>query len=174
MKKIGIILLVLTLCLTGCGTQETFETVNDIISDEAVAVCQQFVVKLPDEAAAPTFHDDSGGELYVCRDYTISKQILTGGDLEKTIRTLTGKSPEELQIMKTRQDTCDRYDFVWTAAGEDGLQLGRACILDDGSYHYTLSTLTQENAAGALEKTFSDMYDSCRLISPDVNLHTGS
>ena len=172
--KIVVIILMLTLCLTGCGAQETFETVNDIIPVEPVAACQQFVVKLPEEAAAPTFQDDSGAELYVCQNYTISKQILPGGDLEKTIRTLTGKSSEELQVMKTMQQTYDRYDFVWTAAGEDGLQLGRACVLDDGNYHYTLSTLTRENASGDLQKTFSDMYDSCRLISPEVNLHTGS
>ena len=90
------------------------------------------------------------------------------------VKTLTGKPSEELQIIKTVHDTHDRYDFVWTAAGEEGLQLGRACILDDGNYHYTLSTLAQEQASGALQKTFSDMYDSCKLISPEVNLRTGS
>ena len=172
--KIILIALVLSLCLTGCGTQETFEIVEDPPVVEPVAVYQQFVVRLPEEAAAPTFQNDTGAELYVCQDYTISKQTFGGGDLEKTIKTLTGKAPEELQVIKTIQNTYDRYDFVWTAAGEEGLQLGRACILDDGNYHYTLSTLAQEAASGSLRKTFSDMYDSCRLISPDVNLHTGS
>ena len=172
--KIILITLVLMLCLTGCGTQETFEVVEDVTIAEPVAAYQQFVVRMPDEAAAPTFQDDTGAELYVCQDYTISKQTFDGGDLEKTIKTLTGKPSEELQVIKTTRNTYDRYDFVWTAAGEEGLQLGRACILDDGSYHYTLSTLAQENVSGSLRKTFSDMYDSCRLISPDVNLSTGS
>lgn len=172
--KIILIALVLALFLTGCGTQETFEIVEDPPALEPVAVYQQFMVRLPDEAAAPTFQDDTGAELYVCQGYTISKQTFDGGDLEKTIKTLTGKSSDELQVIKTIQNTYDRYDFVWTAAGEEGLQLGRACILDDGNYHYTVSTLAQENVSGSLQKTFSDMYDSCRLISPDVNLHTGS
>lgn len=172
--KIILTTLVLALCLTGCGTQETFEQVEDVQMIEPVAAYQQFVVRLPDDAAAPTFQDDTGAELYVCQGYTISKQTFDGGDLENTIKTLTGKSSEELQIIKTVQDNHDRYDFVWTAAGEDGLQLGRACILDDGNYHYTLSTLAQEQVSGALQKTFSDMYDSCKLISPDVNLYTGS
>ena len=172
--KIILTTLVLALCLTGCGTQETFEQVEDVQMIEPVAAYQQFVVRLPDDAAAPTFQDDTGAELYVCQGYTISKQTFDGGDLENTIKTLTGKSSEELQIIKTTHDTHDRYDFVWTSAGEDGLQLGRACILDDGNYHYTLSTLAQEQVSGALQKTFSGMYDSCKLISPDVNLHTGS
>ena len=173
MRKILVILLMVVL-LTGCREQETFETVDDMIPVQPVASPQQFFVSLPDEAAAPTFQDESGGELYVCQGYTISKQILESGDLEKTVQTLSGCPKEELQILKTVWSEYDRYDFVWTAAGEDGLQLGRACVLDDGNYHYTLSTLTRENASGDLQKTFSDMYDSCRLISPEVNLHTGS
>lgn len=173
MKKV-LVVLTLALCLAGCGAQETFETVQDMVQEEPATVCQQFVVKLPEEAAAPTFQDDGGAELYVCQDYTISKQTLPGGDLERTVRTLTGKTTEELQLIQTKQQTYDRYDFVWTAAGEAGLQLGRACILDDGNYHYALSTLTRESASADLRETFSQMYDSCRLIAPDVNLSTGS
>lgn len=172
--KVILFTLMLALCLTGCAAEETFEVLEDTVIAEPVAACQQFVVRLPDDTAAPTFQDDTGAELYVCQGYTISKQTFDGGDLEKTIKTLTGKSSEELQIIKTAHDTHERYDFVWTAAGEDGLQLGRACILDDGNYHYTLSTLAQETVSGDLRETFSDMYDSCKLISPDVNLRTGS
>ena len=172
MKKV-IVLLLLTALLTGCGAEETFETVEDIIPVEPVATAQQFFVSLPDEAATPTFQDDSG-ELYVCQDYTISKQILEGGDIEKTIKSLTGQSQEDLDIIKTFYGDCDRYDFVWTAAGEEGLQLGRACILDDGNYHYALSTMAQEEAAGELRDTIQDMFDSCKLLDPDVNLSTGS
>ena len=173
MKKV-LLLLVLTLCLSGCGEKESFETVSDALIEEVTPVCQQFVAKLPEEAAAPTFQDDSGGELYVCQDYTISKQILDGGDLEKTIQTLTGKSSEELQVIKTIHETYDRYDFVWTAAGEDGLQLGRACILDDGNYHYSLTALAEEAGSGELQEVFQDMFDSCALLDPEVNLRTGS
>ena len=90
------------------------------------------------------------------------------------MQTLAGRSKEELQILKTAWSEYDRYDFVWTTAGEDGLQLGRACILDDGNYHYTLSTLAEENCAGELRQTLSDMYESCALLDPEVNLRTGS
>lgn len=172
MKKLFVLLLI-TSMLLGCGAEETFEVVEDVIPVEQVAVPQQFFVSLPDEAMAPTFLGD-GEELYVCQGYTISKQIQESGDMEKTVNTLTGHSQEDIQIIKTFYDNCDRYDLVWTAAGEEGLQLGRACILDDGNYHYILSTLAGEDTAGQLRDTFQDMYDSCKLLDPDVNLSTGS
>ena len=172
MKKLFGLLLI-TSMLLGCGAEETFEVVEDVIPVEPVAVPQQFFVSLPDEAMTPTFQGD-GEELYVCQDYTISKQIQDSGDMEKTVNTLTGHSQEDIQIIKTFYDNCDRYDLVWTAAGEEGLQLGRACILDDGNYHYILSTLAGEDTAGQLRDTFQDMYDSCKLLDPDVNLSTGS
>ena len=172
MKKLFGLLLI-TSMLLGCGAEETFEVVEDVIPVEPVAVPQQFFVSLPDEAVTPTFQGD-GEELYVCQGYTISKQIQDSGDMEKTVNTLTGHSQEDIQIIKTFYDNCDRYDLVWTAAGEEGLQLGRACILDDGNYHYILSTLAGEDTAGQLRDTFQDMYDSCKLLDPDVNLSTGS
>lgn len=172
MKKVFVLFL-LTALLTGCKTQETFETVSDQVIAEPVAVQQQFLVSLPEEAATPTFQDDSQA-LYVCEGYTISKQILESGDLEKTIQTLSGKSRSELDVIQTIGQNYDRYDFVWTSAGEEGLQLGRACILDDGNYHYALTTMAQEEAAGDLRQTIQDMFDSCRLMDPDINLSTGS
>ena len=173
MKKF-LLICALALLLTGCKTQQTFETVEDIAPVEPVAVPMQFFVALPDAAATPTFQDENGGELYVCQDYTISKQILESGDMEKTVKTLTGKETQDLQIMKTKQDGCDRYDFVWTTAGEDGLQLGRACILDDGNFHYALTTMTQEETSQNLRDTLQDMFQSCSLMDPDINLNTAS
>ena len=173
MKKL-LSVCMLVFLLAGCKTQETFETVQDAIPVEPVAMPMQFFAALPDGAATPTFQDDNGGELYVCQDYTISKQILESGDLEKTVRTLTGKGTQDLQILKTKQEDCDRYDFVWTSAGEDGLQLGRACILDDGNFHYALTVMAQEEASGDLREPLQDMFRSCSLLDPDINLDTGS
>lgn len=172
MKKVFVLLL-LTSMLVGCGAEETFEVVEDVIPVEPVAVPQQFYVTMPDDVLTPTFQNDSE-ELYVCQDYTISKQVLPSGDLEKTVNTLTGLSQEDIQMLKTFQDNADRYDLVWTAAGEDGLQLGRACILDDGNYHYVLSTLAPEETASRMRDTLQYMYDSCKLMDPSIDLSTGS
>ena len=172
MKKC-IVLLLLTALLAGCGAKETFESVEDVIPVAPVHSPQQFYVSLPDAAATPTFQDDSS-ELYVYQNYTISKQILESGDMEKTIQTLTGQPSESLDVIKTFSEDCDRYDFVWTAAGEEGLQVGRACILDDGNYHYALTTMAKEESAGELRDTLQGIFESCKLLDPDVNLSTGS
>ena len=173
MKKILTVLMIAVL-LCGCGAQETFETVEDLMPVEAVASPRQFCISLPEEAASPTFREDDSVELYVCSGYTISKQITESGDWEKTLQEVTGKRSEELQILKTQTETCDRYDFGWTAAGEEGLQLGRACILDDGNFHYALSVMAEEETAGKLQPTIQEMFATCKLIDPQVNLHTGS
>lgn len=172
MKKL-IVLCLLAALLTGCKAQETFETVEDLPVVETTAVAKQFFVALPEDAATPTFQSETE-EIFVCEDYTISKQILESGDLERTFQTLTGKNREDLEVIQTAQETHDRYDFVWTSAGEEGLQLGRACILDDGNYHYTLTTMTREESFDEVRETIQDMFDSCKLLDPDVNLSTGS
>ena len=172
MKKV-VALLLLTALLAGCKAEETFEVVEDEIPPEPVVSPQQFFVSLPEDAAVPTFQDESG-ELYVCQDYTVSKQILDSGDLEKTVQTVSGHSQAELQVIKTVHAQYDRYDFVWAAAAEEGMQVGRACILDDGNYHYVLSVQSAEEANGQLQKTIQDVFSSCKLLDPEVNLHTGS
>ena len=161
MKKL-IVLCLLAALLTGCKAQETFETVEDLPVVETTAVAKQFFVALPEDAATPTFQSETE-EIFVSEDYTISQQILESGDLERTFQTLTGKNREDLEVIQTAQETHDRYDFVWTSAGEEGLQLGRACILDDGNYHYTLTTMTREESFDEVRETIQDIFDSCKL-----------
>ena len=172
--KILLVILMMAALLLGCGAEPTWETVEDMTPVEPAAVMQQLYVDIPEEAAATTFQENDRSQIYMCQDYTLTTQILEGGDLEKTVKTISGQEKENLQILQTRQDTCQRYEFVWTAAGEDGLQLGRACILDDGAYHYAVSTMARESDSGNLRQTWQDIFDSCRLIDPEVNLSTGS
>lgn len=171
MRKIVIVLLLTTLLLAGCGRQETMETVNDVLVQQTAAPMQQVVVELPKEAALPTMETEDG-KLYLCDTYTISQQVLESGDLEKTIRSVSGYSREDLKIMETTWETVKRYDFVWTAAGETGDQVCRACILDDGSYHYVLTAFADASLAGQLQDTWREMFNSFRLISPEIS--TGS
>ena len=173
MKKICVWML-LAVFLCGCQAQPTWETVEDVLPVEVVPVAQQLYVPLPDDASQPTFQEDNGTQMYLCDTYTLTKQITQRGDVDKTVQSICGLDSEQIQLMKTVQDGQDRYDFVWTSAAEEGLQLGRACILDDGAYHYTLSVMAPEAEAGALREEWNDMFSCCRLISPTANLSTGS
>ena len=73
--KIWVVLLALALCLTGCGSQQTMETVADEWVVPVMAQPKQITVKLPGEAAMPAAESDSG-RLYLCQDYEIALQTL--------------------------------------------------------------------------------------------------
>lgn len=165
--------LLLMLLLTGCGKQETMETVNDEYVQPVAADMQQVLVELPKEAVAPVMETDTG-KLYICDNYTISQQIFDSGDLEETIQNISGFSKNDLKIMETQWDNAKRYDFVWTAAGETEEQVCRACILDDGSYHYVLTAAAGATYSGQLQQAWREMFNSFRLVSPEMPLGTGS
>ena len=162
MRK-GMVCAVLTvLLLTGCGAQETFETVND--QHISAAASPQFLnVELPEEAAAPTLGQEDAGNLYLCDGYTIAVQTMPGGNLDATLSQLTGFSSERLTLMHTKQPEAERYECVWTAAGEGGDQVGRLVILDDGNYHYAVTVMAPAQTAGALTETWQELMNSVRI-----------
>ncbi len=173
MKKLAIILAAVML-LAGCGSPPVYETVNDTYEPAQPAQPMQLVFSTPVEAVAPTLQNEDGSTLYHCDGYTLTTQIFPGGDMEKTVKSVSGKSLDTVRFVETEKEYGPRLDFVWTAAGEEGLQLCRACILDDGSYHYALTVMANEEQTGRLQETWQDIFDTCRLIAADVNLSTGS
>ena len=134
------ILLALASLLCGWTSEETLETISDDIVQPVMAQPGEISVRLPDNAVAPVLESDSE-QVYLSEDYEIIVETVSGGDLSATIQRISGYTPDNLTVMETAQDGAKRYDFVWASAGENGDQLGRAVILDDGNYHYCLSVL---------------------------------
>ena len=165
MKNGWIVLPLAALLLSGCGAQETFETVSDVQVQSVSATARQVLLTLPEEAAVCVFEDAKAGSLYLCDGYSISLQTLQGGDLDRTLRHVTGYGREQLTLMQTRQGETKRYECVWSAAGEGEDQVGRAVILDDGSYHYVLTAMTGESHAGELAETWQEIFGSFGLTS---------
>lgn len=152
------LLMVLLLC--GCKAEETLETVNDEWVVPVMGQPREISVRLPDNAVAPVLEQDNR-KLYMGQDYEIMLETHAAGDLSATIRTLSGYEKEQLTVLETRQGDTDRYDFVWTTAGEQGDRLGRAVILDDGAYHYCMSVLRD---AGDTLIVWRDVFGSFSLI----------
>ena len=161
MKKC-ILFLLFSVFLTGCGSEATFETVADEWVQSAAAPVRQVLVTLPEEAAVPVSENENG-QLYQCDGYEIALQTLESGNLDATLRAVTGHSREDLTVMETEPDNLRRYDLVWSCLGEEGEQVGRACILDDGNYHYVLSVLWEADRAAELETVISDLFRSYSL-----------
>ncbi len=162
MKKCFGIVLLISLLLTGCAAEPTVETIADGLAAPVMASPREISVQLPEEAASPAVESDSG-RLYICEDYEISVQILEGGDLSQTVKTLSGYNRDALTVMNMRQDNLNCYKFVWASAGEAGDQVGRAMILDDGYYHYCVSILGDAEQAQENQVFWEDMFASFTL-----------
>ncbi len=161
-KKLWI-LLGLGLLLTGCGAQQTFETVDDVQAAPAMAQMRQVTIALPNDAVLPTVENDTTGKLYLCDGYAVAVQTMEAGDLDSTLRQLTGFDRERLTLMQTEQSGVKRYDCVWTAVGEGGDHVCRGVILDDGDYHYTVTVMAEFSVAGDLTETWQTLLDSVSL-----------
>lgn len=166
MKKVCI-LLVVVLLLGGCAAQPVFETVSDQIDAPVPAQMRQLQVMLPKEASAPTLQSEQAGKLYLCNGYTLTIQTMEAGDLDATMRSLTGFSREQMTVMETAKHGIKRYDCVWSAAGEGGDHVARAVILDDGSYHYAVTVMADFASAGDLASTWKSILDTVTFSDID-------
>lgn len=162
MKKI-IWMLLPVLLLCGCKQQETMETVSDEIILPVMAQPRDISVELPGETALPVIENDAG-RIYLCDEYEIVLQTMDAGDLSRTMQTLSGMEKEQLTVMETVSDDVKRYEFVWTSAGEQGEQLGRGVVLDDGTYHYCLSVLRNAEKADKSQVNWNRVFQSFKLV----------
>jgi hypothetical protein len=166
MHKISVLLAAMLL-LSGCKLQQTMETVGDVDNIEVVSRLQQLELDLPKETFAPALQNESGERIYMCDDYTICVQTFEGGDMDRTLKTLTGFSKDDLTVMETEVDGVKRVSCVWSAAGEGGDHIGRALVLDDGNYHYAVSVMAEFSKVGDLSSKWKELFESVRLTDTD-------
>lgn len=139
MKRILLVLL-MSLLLAGCAEAELGETVVDVWQEAVtVAAPRETRLELPGEAVACAMESDTG-RLYFGDGYEVMVQTLSSGDLDATIRALTGFDREDITVLQSQSDP-KRWEFAWASAGEGGERLGRGVVLDDGNYHYCLTVL---------------------------------
>jgi hypothetical protein len=158
-KRWGCICLFVIL-LSGCKAEETLETVSDEWIVPVMAQPREVSVRMPEDLVLPVLEQE-GRQLYMGPNYEIMLETMAAGDLQATIRNLSGYEQEQLTILETDQGEWNRYEFVWTAAGEQGHRLGRAVILDDGDYHYCMSVLRDAEESLIV---WQDVFQSFSLI----------
>ena len=79
------------------------------------------------------------------------------------MRSVSGCGREELTVLETAAGEYRRLDFVWTVNSDEGEQVCRAAILDDGSYHYVLSAMTDADTAREYGEMWNGMFESFTL-----------
>ena len=159
MKMIVLLLMMLVLC--GCDAEETFETVADEAVQSVMASPREISVRLPDNAVSPVLDSDTR-QVYFCEEYEIIMETLASGDLNASLRGMSGYDKDKLTVMETQWDDVTRYEFVWASAGERGERIGRGIILDDGNYHYCMSVLRDADTVSQV--VWRDVFASFTLI----------
>ena len=162
MVRKGLCLIFACLLLGGCGAEETLETVADEWVEPVLAPAREIRVSLPEEVAPVA--EDTSGALYIASDYEIHIQTLAGGDLDETIRSISGYDRESLTVIATEPQGLKRYDLVWTAAGEGGDRIGRAVIMDDGTHHYTMTVLREADSVETDQVVWRTVFESFTLV----------
>lgn len=151
--------MVIACFLCGCGRAETFETVADEMVLSVSARPKQILLTLPEDTLLPAMETDSG-TLYLCDGYDVAVQTLESGNLDATVRSISGFDSDDLTVIKTQCGDCACYEFVWTAATELGEQVGRARILEEGGYHYVLSATAPAKKSTEYQEIWNGIFDS--------------
>lgn len=153
--------------LAGCAAEETFETIADVYIRPVDAIQREIFLSLPENTANPAFTSDGADRLYICDGFTAAVYTMDSGDVDATVRAVSGFGADQLTLISTEQITpqltLKRLDFVWCSAGEGGNQIGRAAILDDGSYHYVLTCMAPEKLGGQLQSDWDRIFSSFQV-----------
>ena len=159
--KVVVLLLVL-LMLTGCGQSEVYETVTDELMISTAAEPRQIRFDLAQDTLLPAMETD-GGQLYLCGDFDVMIQTMESGDLDDTVFQICGFDLEELTFLQTGTGEIDKYEFVWTSVTDGGQQIGRATILDDGNYHYSMSATVDAKLMEEYQEIWNGIFESFTL-----------
>ena len=156
----------LILMLSGCNAPESYETISDSYIQPQLPQAQQTSMILAEETVQ--IQQNTGNEkIYLCEDYCVVVQTFSAGDLDATIRSITGYPKDKLTVMERKTDGIDRYECVWVSAGEGGDQVGRMILLDDGNYHYALTVMAPADKAGELTPVWQLLMDSFAIGEPE-------
>lgn len=160
MKK-AMVLLPLLLLLSGCGG-ESYETVSDV-PVQPVRTAAQIQLALPEDSSVVAVSNAADGTVYLCDGYCVTVSTHGAGDLDATLRLATGFSRAQLPLLERQEGANRRYECAWAAAGEGEDQIGRAVILDDGSFHYVLTVMGEADRAGELTQVWQEILASFKL-----------
>ena len=165
MKK-WFVLLLCALLLCACSEPQALETVNDTYVAPELPEAQTTHFWLPEGAALSV--SEGTGELYICEDFTALVQVFASGDLDATVRAVTGYGKDRLELLGWKTAQGQHWECAWASAGENGDLIARTLILDDGNYHYTLTLQADAEKGGELALDWSEIFQTFELGREEI------
>jgi len=157
-KWIVSVMLVLAAVFSGCSA-EVFEPMLDVYNSGEQGTPLKMQIELPDDAAFCVMSGDTG-TLYYGEHYEVSVETYPSGNISQTLYNVTGHKMEELTVMEIPVAQGNSYRCGWSAANDEGEQIGQCIIIDDGRFHYCLSVLADAEEADALRPVIRTVLNS--------------
>lgn len=164
-RKWILAVLVLALCLTGCGREETMgrETVLDtlpVLAEGFQKELWQMVFEVPEDGVLETGTSGENVRLYLGAngDYELLAQAVSSDSIETVVRELSGFRYDELYPLHRTQHEFDRYDLAWAAQDDSGGRICRAAVLQDGGVYYILLSSCREDMAKERRKDLNQAF----------------
>ena len=159
-----VVVILLNVCLLAGCSAPVYETLGNVEHVSATMPGQaEVVLQLPADAALLSWCGEDA--MYLCGEYSIALQVLPGGNLDETLKSISGFSAEQLTVMEKICGDHTQYEAVWIAAGEGSDTVCRAAVIDDGSYHYCLTAMADAEDAGQLKENWNRLFASFCLAS---------
>lgn len=147
MVAVWLLLSILVLGACGQGNSQPMETICPQEPPTSRTPKFRITMAVPAEAQeAPAFSQEYS-TVYTGEHLTITTQILESENLDALLRDLTGRGEQDLTCITTWQGTMPRHDLTWTCAGEQGMQVCRSTVLDDGLHYYVVTAMVEEDHA---------------------------
>lgn len=161
----------LAAAMTGCGAQDTWETVDDVLPAEPVSAfagAYRLGFAIPQDAQVIEQTENGEACVYGQTDgaYEITAQTMLSSTPDGAIRRLTGFAPEQLPVIKTKRFGLNEYQLVWYSLDEDGGRLCRADVLCDGALCYVLTFSVREELSAQYADTAREVFASLSLNAP--------
>ena len=170
MGKLVLGILILALCLTGCGQEAAVgrETVLDTLpaaATQAQGELWQMVFEVPEDGVLETGTSGENVRLYLGAngDYELLAQAIRSDSIETVVRELSGFRYDELYPLHRTQHDFDRYDLAWATQDDSGGRVCRAAVIRDGGEYYILLCSSREGMAEAKRKNLNRAFSTFDL-----------
>ncbi len=156
------VIILLSVVLSACGNVDTFEVISDNIQEYQPAPQAKVKLTIPEDAALAVM-SNSDCRSYESDHYQIIVQTYPSGNLDETLRQITGYNEKQLNVMKVTEDDINKYLCAWSSMSEEGELVGRCTIFDDGVYHYCLTVLVDAQESDEVRQTIDLLFSDYSL-----------